>query len=247
MRTLVISPHLDDAAFSCGGLIASGLLGEVRVITCLTKSVANPTGFALACQLDKGLDDKVDYMALRREEDRNAMAELGADYEHYDLTEAPHRGVDNAEQLFEDIKDIIFAQEELQPRLMASMAEFDPTLVLYPRGAGNHVDHQQVEQATTGALREYASRGIRALYYYDQPYTNKNPRHYPYLKKAPTATTIEDMLAIRGGGTYRFPLSDAALRRKLAACAAYTTQVGFQFGSEADMARVLGREEYFIG
>ena len=39
---------------------------EVTVLTCFTRSVPDPTGFALACQLDKGLPAEADYMALRR-------------------------------------------------------------------------------------------------------------------------------------------------------------------------------------
>ena len=76
---LALSPHLDDAAFSCGGLLAS-LAREgwhVVMATLFTASVADPTGFALACQLDKGLPAEVDYMALRRAEDVRAAAEAG--------------------------------------------------------------------------------------------------------------------------------------------------------------------------
>ena len=66
---LALSPHLDDAAFSCGGLLASLAQAGWRVVmaTLFTGSVAEPKGFALACQLDKGLGPEIDYMALRRE------------------------------------------------------------------------------------------------------------------------------------------------------------------------------------
>jgi hypothetical protein len=65
---LALSPHLDDAAFSCGGLLhALGAAGwDVATVTVFTASVADPTGFALACQTDKGLGPEVDYMDLRR-------------------------------------------------------------------------------------------------------------------------------------------------------------------------------------
>ncbi|MGB3801544.1 MAG: PIG-L family deacetylase, partial [Lewinella sp.] len=86
--TLVFSPHLDDAAFSCGGWIASQQAGSVTVVTCFTQSVEAPTGFALACQLDKGLTAEVDYMALRRAEDATAMDALGALYQWWELREA---------------------------------------------------------------------------------------------------------------------------------------------------------------
>src|SRR5438309_440747 len=40
------------------------------MVTAFTATVLPATGFALACQLDKGLSPEVDYMALRRDEER---------------------------------------------------------------------------------------------------------------------------------------------------------------------------------
>ena len=75
---LALSPHLDDAAFSCGGTLArlAGAGWRVVVATAFTATVPEPSGFALACQLDKGLAPEVDYMALRRDEDAAAMRAL---------------------------------------------------------------------------------------------------------------------------------------------------------------------------
>ena len=92
---LALSPHLDDAAFSCGGLLASLARQGWRTVmaTLFTGSVPDPQGFALACQLDKGLSAGIDYMALRRGEDARAAAELGiAPPRHMPFREAPHRG-----------------------------------------------------------------------------------------------------------------------------------------------------------
>ncbi len=77
---------------------ASGAPGwRVVVATLFTRSVPDPQGFALACQLDKGLDATVDYMALRRAEDVAACRALGlGDPIHIPLPEAPHRGYHSA-------------------------------------------------------------------------------------------------------------------------------------------------------
>ena len=83
------------SVFSCGGLLAQlGDRGWRTVLaTAFTATVLPATGFALACQLDKGLGPEVDYMALRRDEDRAAAAILGvSDLRWLDLPEAPHRG-----------------------------------------------------------------------------------------------------------------------------------------------------------
>ena len=100
---LFLSPHLDDVAFSCGGtltrLIAEGW--QVRLCTVFTASVPDPQGFALACQMDKGLAADVDYMALRRAEDDEFARLAGVlDSIHLTYREAPHRGYSDAPDLF---------------------------------------------------------------------------------------------------------------------------------------------------
>ena len=59
---LALSPHLDDAAFSAGGTLVRLAAGGWQVVmaTVFTASVADPQGFALACQLDKGLSAEVE-------------------------------------------------------------------------------------------------------------------------------------------------------------------------------------------
>ena len=88
---LALSPHLDDAAFSCGGTLARLARGGARVVvaTPFTATVPDPTGFALACQLDKGLGAHVDYMALRRAEDVSAVEHLGAGLDDHAAAPAP--------------------------------------------------------------------------------------------------------------------------------------------------------------
>src|SRR5215212_4481765 len=81
---VAVSPHLDDAVFSAGGTLAALAAAgwRVRVVTCFTASVADPSPFALSTQLDKGLPADVDYMALRRAEDTAALTHLGVEAVH---------------------------------------------------------------------------------------------------------------------------------------------------------------------
>ena len=149
MHALFLSPHLDDAAFSCGATVAalpSDTGGEWRctVATAFTRSVPDPRGFALDCQLDKGLPADVDYMKLRRAEDERACDALGAACAHLDLPEAPHRGYGSAAALFAGPR----ADDGVRPELAAalrSLIETDPPGLLFaPAGCGNHVDHLQL-------------------------------------------------------------------------------------------------------
>ena len=137
---LAVSPHLDDAVFSAGATLAAlaDAGHEVTVVTCFTRSVPDPTGFALACQLDKGLAPDVDYMALRRAENAAAMAVLGATPVDLALPEAPHRGYTSAPDLFAGVHPDDDVWREVADLLAALSAD----LWLAPQALGDHVDHR---------------------------------------------------------------------------------------------------------
>ena len=237
---LVFSPHLDDAVFSCGGLLQD-LSGElVRVVTCFTRSVPNPRGFALACQLDKGLTPQVDYMALRRAEDEKAMELLGLYPEHWDLPEAPHRGYRSAPDLFAGIHADDSVQEELRQRVASVIYDYRPLTVLYPLGAGHHADHLQVIEAVHFVKRRWEQ--VDFIQYYDQPYTHRHPNDYPEISGASPFHTSQKLLAKQ---TLGYSLTPTTLQTKYAACLAYATQIGFQFKDRQGMENLLGDQEYY--
>ena len=218
---LFVSPHLDDVVFSCGGTLAIMADGGWRTVmaTCFTATVLPATGFALACQLDKGLGPEIDYMALRREEDRAAAAILGVtDLPWLDLPEAPHRGYADAPALFGDIHagdDIWIALAE---RLRTLIAETAPDQIFAPQGLGNHVDHQHTIRAVQSLATD-----IPIAWYRDTPYAIRDPAA-PALVDAPAAATV--------------PIG-ATLDRKIRAACAYASQIGFQFGGPAGVATAL--------
>lgn len=225
MRVLALSPHLDDAVFSCGATLAR-LAGEgahVMLVTAFTRSVPRPEGFALACQTDKGLPRDVDYMALRRAEDRRAAHVLGvAEVLHLDLPEAPHRGYRSAEEL----RGRLRSEDDIGVELTRRLAELgEAELVLAPRALGDHVDHRELVNALPKAW------SCRTRSYRDLPYALRT-----------TSSARDDDCAV-----------DVArsLGRKLDACAAYATQLEFQFGGEAEMRRTLrdfaAREGHRLG
>ena len=215
MRVTAVSPHLDDAAFSVGGTLAAlaDAGHEVTVVTCFTASVPDPTGFALACQLDKGLPADADYMALRRDEDAAAMAVLGATPLHLDLPEAPHRGYTGAPDLFAGVH----GGDEVWRDVRAALADVPGDLWLAPQALGWHVDHLQV-------LRAVAGTGRPVLWWRDSP----------YVLREPGAVPGPDLPA--GLAPLELPQD---LGRRADACACYTTQLGFQFGGVERMRAAL--------
>lgn len=229
MKLLAVSPHLDDAAFSAGALLAGLAAGgaDVRVLTVFTGSVPDPRGFALACQTDKGIAPGVDYMALRRGEDETAMAALGVRFTHLGLPEAPHRGYSSAAALFgpvaagdEDIPDAVLAVLQAE---LARPGTPGPALVLGPAALGDHVDHRHVRDAVAVLADR---RGLPAVRWDDLPYALRLPAG--------------------ASAPFRRAAGAAELAAKLAACTAYASQLGFQFGSVAAMAEALRpRAEFF--
>lgn len=219
---LFLSPHLDDVVFSCGGLLAQ--LGDAGwrtvMATAFTATVLPATGFALACQLDKGLPPDVDYMALRRDEDRAAAAILGvSDLRWLGLPEAPHRGYNSAPALFGDIGEGDAVWGPLAARISALTEELRPDLVLAPQGLGRHVDHRQ----TIRAVLHAGPPGL--AFYRDTPYAIRNPGALPEL-------------AVPGLRNCSVGIA-AGLERRVSASCAYESQIGFQFGGAAPLAAVL--------
>ena len=224
------------------GILAAALSAEghkVEILTCFTKSVKNPKGFGLACQLDKNLSADVDYMQLRRDEDREAYRIIGAEPLWLDLPEAPHRGYNSAKELFEGIKAGDQIQRELFPQLKDKISGLRPDYIFSPVGIGNHVDHQHVCRAVEKLKRDFPA--ISFLRWYDQPYLYRNPSA---LAGKPAA------LHFKGLDTFEEAISDkpdaifsvktqAQKLKKVEACLAYRSQVNFQFGSSQKLENIL--------
>ncbi|WP_320780512.1 PIG-L family deacetylase [Streptomyces sp. CRN 30] len=233
-RTAVaVSPHLDDAVFSAGGVLAllSRAGWRVRVVTCFTASVGDPCPFALSTQLDKGLPADVDYMALRRAEDSAAQRTLGTlPPVHLPLPEAPHRGYGSAPELFAPPRPDDTAGTELKRLLAPHLAAAD--LVLAPQGIGDHVDHLLTARAVaTGAPP------ARVCWWRDVPYTARAPQSAGGgTAGTAAATTAGVACEVMSEVTVDI---GAVLADKTAAARCYTTQLGFQFGGPGRAGEVL--------
>ena len=225
MKTaLFISPHLDDVVFSCGGTLAKLADENRRTILCtiFTKSVLNPKGFALACQLDKNLPADVDYMKLRRAEDFQAAKILNtSEVLHLNFPEAPHRGYESAPELFAGVTSGDDVWKPVAEHLALLDEIHQPEIVFAPQGLGNHADHLQTIRAV---LNSFSLEKIR--WYRDTPYAIRQ-------SDAPPSELLPT-------GLFSFYSEiEAYLPQKIAACAAYRSQIDFQFGSFAQIKPTL--------
>lgn len=226
---LAFSPHLDDAAFSGGGTLATLAAAGWRVVmaTVFTGSVADPQGFALACQTDKGLGPEIDYMALRRAEDEVASSALGiAPPLHLGFREAPHRGYSSAPELFADLRQDDAIGGDLGSAFRKLVSEVKPDLILAPQGVGGHVDHIQVILALRALPLDRP-----VLWWRDFPYT---------VRSADPKEPLRESFALLAPFAMSFAPAAAAAKR--AACAAYASQLGYQFGGVGGLYDRLAQE-----
>lgn len=164
MSIAIISPHLDDAVFSLGGLIGREVADgrTVEVVTCFTEGPLLETVHP---------DHQVfaDY-TTRREEDKHALALLGASARWLDLRERmwrdpPLRRLTHAFRTPPHLDD--FA-ELAAIRITISDLLDGETLVYIPLGVGNHVDHVEV---TVASLQEMLRRrAFNRFRFYEDPY-----------------------------------------------------------------------------
>ncbi len=95
MRWIYLSPHLDDAVLSAGGLIyeqaQAGIPVEIWTIMCGYPPIGEVSAFAEFQHQQWGFGSAEEAMRARREEDQNAAAILGAQAVHFDFLDCIYR------------------------------------------------------------------------------------------------------------------------------------------------------------
>jgi LmbE family N-acetylglucosaminyl deacetylase len=176
-RHVVLSPHLDDAAFSAWHVLSSG--AEVLVVTVFA-GVPAP-GFVTALDAARGGNESAPVVRRRREDDRAALAArtpvhldlLDVDYRAFALPElraAIERNPDRFIALVGAEPALRVEPEELERHVKGLLAERD--VVHVPAGIGGHPDHRDVGRL--GARLAALGRTVRL--YADIPYLFRRGR-----------------------------------------------------------------------
>ncbi len=192
---LYISPHLDDALFSCGGCILQQTAQGDRV-TVLTVFSGDPPGRPLS-PFAEGLHQRwgIDRgnVAVRRAEDRIACARLDATALHLEFPESIYRSSGES-GFFYDSEEGIFgpvhpAENYLIGEVRSVLKEqLHPSIILYaPLGLGGHVDHRFVRMVVD-------QLGTPVHYYFDYPYAARN-KVLPEDVPLPTGKLVEMQFA----------------------------------------------------
>lgn len=168
-RHVYVSPHFDDVALSAGGT----LLGQVRHEGCLVVAVCTARPPGAVSEFAEYQHDRwggaADPWAEREEEERRAMAALGADYLWLGLPDAIYRGEQylSDEDLFGPVQPGDAPVAAALAAAVRDLAERQEGATFYlPLGVGGHVDHQLCFDLTAPLL----ASGHAVLLYEDVPY-----------------------------------------------------------------------------
>jgi LmbE family N-acetylglucosaminyl deacetylase len=171
MRWIYLSPHFDDVALSCGGLLweqtHSGIAAEIWTVCAGDPPPGPESDFAKQMHEIWQTGTAAETVALRRIEDKKAARRLGATVQHLDVPDAIYRRSNTGtlfyqESVFVDLnaRETRIA-EEVARQISEKLTQYD-TLVC-PLAIGGHVDHR-----ITRAAAELLNRPL--WYYADIPY-----------------------------------------------------------------------------
>jgi LmbE family N-acetylglucosaminyl deacetylase len=171
MRWIYLSPHLDDAALSAGGLIyeqtQAGIPVEIWTFMCGDPHLSEFSPFAQMLHKTWGFADASETVRERRIEDTNAANILGATALHFDFLDCIYRRDSLGNWLYpEGVFGAIRAEDSDLPAEIA--AEITPRLrpddmLVCQLSVGSHVDHVLVRHAA-----ELLGRPL--IYDIDMPY-----------------------------------------------------------------------------
>ncbi|CAM4446566.1 LmbE family N-acetylglucosaminyl deacetylase [Paenibacillus endophyticus] len=237
MKHLFLSPHLDDAAISCGdyidNLVRTG--HAVTVMTVFTGSAERLSMLARIIHKKFRLRDE-EVMDVRLQEDRSACTLLGADTIHLGLPECLYRFDEKGGPTYRKLNELFETDPSREPaaskEIISSLGDIDFTqydLIYIPLGVGRHIDHLLVREAVE--LVASTSFPLSKLMYY---------RDLPYLDYG-TDPNWRSELA-KGMEEVCIMLPSLSLRKKLAAIERYRSQLRMLWPSRFRMLRQIAAQ-----
>lgn len=220
-HSIIVSPHLDDAALSCGGR----MLGDqsVLVVNIFSKTAWWRFGHEGA--------DREKIQACREMEETLVARLSGSHVLALGLPEALLRGY-AMDEVFGKVRDEESGSTGAEIReAVLKLAEENPLSHWFlPLGVGNHVDHVLTRDAAVSGLREAGVKETHLHFYEDLPYAAKLGPTADFSANVPGFVLREEPLEI-----------DESLGWKLELLRAYWSQ--FRWSELAEIgayARAVG-------
>jgi LmbE family N-acetylglucosaminyl deacetylase len=236
-QAIYLSPHLDDAALSCGGQIArqTAVGKEILIVTIMAGDPASAGLSAYAQELHGRWQLAQNAVVARRTEDKNACTILQAACEQWSVPDCIYRLDADGRALYTNWAEITGVIPQAEQPLLQTLAERFARLpaglkVLAPLAVGNHVDHQMVRRAAEICF------GYDLYYYEDFPYTRDEAALTAVIP--PGDPTWHSQI---------IPLTSADLAAKVAAIAAYSSQLSTFFHGRADLEQQIHQYAARVG
>jgi LmbE family N-acetylglucosaminyl deacetylase len=211
MRWIYLSPHLDDAILSAGGLIydqtQAGIPVEIWTFMCGYAPPGPISPFAELLHFQWGFSSAEETTRLRREEDKRAAALVGATPLHFDFLDCIYRPGKNGDWLYFEVFQPPFATDAEIPAQIAETisAHLQPDDVLVCQlSVGSHVDHVLVRQGAE-------LLGVPLRYDIDVPYIFYKPEEL-----GPKSIGMEETIQ---------PITEAGLTHWKEAALQYKSQI----------------------
>jgi LmbE family N-acetylglucosaminyl deacetylase len=228
MTWIYLSPHLDDVALSCGGLVWEQV-NEGKLVNIWTVCAGEPPVGDLspfAEELHARWKISQNAPAQRRIEDAMSCQRLGATPRYFSIPDCIYRrhpqshepmyasvGALNGPLQPGDSQFILPIQDEIKQSLRSD------AILVCPLGLGNHVDHQLTRQVADGL-------DLPLWYYAD----------YPYVL---WFTVQEEHMEQQGWISQVFPISGDGLSAWMDAISAHGSQISTFWASDADMRQAI--------
>jgi LmbE family N-acetylglucosaminyl deacetylase len=226
---IYLSPHLDDAALSCGGAIARHTSAGAKVLvvtlcTAIPPSEGPFSPFAEAMHQRWALQPE-EVVTARLHEETLALERLNADSYWAGMLDAIYRRPDayNSDATLFGIPAVDDPLADAVSELIAQLRGRVPQATFYaPLGVGSHVDHLITFAA---ALRDHGE--MTTAFYEDIPYVTK-PGALDMRLSQLSGHFVPSTIDI-----------DATLTRKLGSIACYASQLYELFGGEEHMRQQI--------
>lgn len=205
---IVLQPHADDAALSIGGFLHKYRQQkdiDIWLVTVCSRSKWTLEGIGF---------DETETTRTRRLEDAAYAATLSARLIDFDLPDASVLGLDEDEELVEQVdSERLMTLVDL---LSTTLPAKEHSILLAPACIGGHVDHRLVVAALHEQCREY-----RVIFYEDLPYgiDCDTPPTVPYFGSVQWwHTTMRDVYNAKMLGLRCYPsqLTDSLSQHVLA-------------------------------
>lgn len=231
---LFLSPHFDDAVYSCGGTIHRLVKAQERV-TVLTLMAGEPPkplpDTPLVRTLHKRWKTSDEVVKIRHKEDTKAMKVLGAQGLYWDIQDCIYRTINGIalypteNDLWDEIHPDDYAPTMLQhiATLTTELIGEMVSVVYAPLGVGRHVDHRIVRDWARALARLRPEWTLK--FYTDYPYMRDQQRVEQALAESGMKLIPEDIY-----------LSSRNMNAKIKAMTYYKTQVSTFWKDEDTMA-----------